>query len=357
MNNTPLFYKDEPIFGLDIGFSSIKVMQISHSNKKIRTVAGYGTADFDSKAIKDGVIVNPEVLAKTIHDLFSNGLTGNITTKRVAISIPASRTFNRVVRLPNMSKKDLAEAVRLEAEQYIPVPIEDLYIDFSITEKGKEETELFVVAAPCKLVDSYMVLADMLGLEVAAIETSISALSRLFTLTDQSDVPTILVDLGSVSSDLTVFDKTILVTSTIAGGGDKFTNMIAESLKVTKQEAQIIKIKYGLSLSKKQKEITTGVKPFLDELIKEFRRMIRYYEERTATKSKITQIVTTGGGANMPGLAEFMTNSMRLPVRMCNPWQYLKFHKSQTPSNYERSIYLTVAGLALMDGTEIFSND
>jgi Tfp pilus assembly PilM family ATPase len=82
--------------------------------------------------------------------------------------------------------------------------------------------------------------------------------------------------------------------------------------------------------------------------------MIRYYEERGETDRKIGQIVTMGGGANMPGLSDFMTNNLRLPVRMCDPWQHLKFDHLQPPNSIEKSLYVTVAGLALMNPSEIY---
>jgi Tfp pilus assembly PilM family ATPase len=90
----------------------------------------------------------------------------------------------------------------------------------------------------------------------------------------------------------------------------------------------------------------------LDQLVKEIRRNIRYYEERSNTDKKIGQIVTMGGGANMPGLSEYMTSTLRLPVRMCDPWQHLDFEGLQPPNTVEKSMYVTVAGLALVTPKE-----
>lgn len=354
MTNSLLFYKDKPIFGLDIGFSTLKAMQINRDGKK-RTVTGYGFANFESSAIIDGVIVNPEALAKAAQALFENNLIGSIDTRRVALAIPAARTYNRSVQLPKLSRKELNEAVRLEAEQYIPIPLDDMYLDYDIIWETKDELELLVVAVPKKIVDSYVMLTRLLGLEVAAIETTIGSGTRLFIQAEESSVPTVLIDFGSVSSDITIYDQTLIVTGTVHGGGDSFTNLISDSLKVTKQEAHVIKTKYGLGLSKKQKEITDGLEPLLTQHTKEIKRMIRYYEERSLTEHKIGQVVTMGGGANMPGLSEYFTNQLRLPVRMCNPWQELDFAGLQPPNSVEKSMYITVAGLALMEPREIFA--
>ncbi len=353
MNNT-YFYQDKPVFGLDIGFSSLKVMQIDWIGKQ-QVVSGYGVTSFDPRAIKDGVIVEPELIAKMMKELFDKNIIGEITTRRVTASIPASRTFNRTMTLPKMNKKDLVEALRMEAEQYIPVPIDELYMDYSVIEETDKNIELLAVAAPKKIVDSYVALTRIAGLETVALETSISASGRLFVQAEQSDVPTILIDFGEISSDITIYDDGLIVTGTVPGGGDIFKDLIAAKLKVSKQEAHVIKTKYGLGMSKKQKEITDALTPVLEQLMKEIRRIIRYYEERSTTKRKISQVVTMGGGANMPGLSEYITDVLRLPSRMCDPWQHLDFSDLQPPNTVEKSMYVTVAGLSLLNPKEVFA--
>lgn len=355
-NTNTYFYHDKPIFGLDVGHSSIKVMQMDEkqTHKHERTVAGYGVTSFDPEAVKDGIIVDPESIAKVVQDLFKNRLVGEITTRRTAVSVPASRTFNRAMTLPPMKKQDIEEAVRLEAEQYIPMPIDDLYMDYSIIAQSEKGIDLLAVAVPKKIVDSHITLTRLLGLEAVTMETSIGAASRLFVQAEQSDVPTVLIDLGSLSSDITIYDNALVVTGTVPQGGDNFSELIARQLGVSHEEAHVIKTKYGLGLSKKQQEITQGLTPALEQLGKEIRRMIRYYEERTATENKIRQVVTMGGGANMPGLSEHLTNVLRLPVRMCDPWQHMDFDGLQPPNSTEKSMYVTVAGLALINPREIF---
>ncbi len=354
MNDTK-FYHDKPVFGIDIGFNSIKVMQMNNTSGN-RQVIGYGVTSFDKSAMEDGVITEPEKIAEAVHKMFENDIVGKITTRRVAVAIPASKTFNRTIQFPKIdNQKELDEAVRFEAEQYIPVPLEQLYMDYGVVTQTDKGTEVLATAVPKKIVDSYMTTMKLLGLEPIAVETTINASGRLFLHAEQSDEPSILIDFGSLSSDITIFDKTLVVTGTVSGGGDNFSDLISKKLNVTQEEAHIIKTKYGLGVSKKQAEITEALKPILDQLIKEIKRMIRYYEERKTVEGKIGQVVTLGGGANMPGLSEHMTNLLRLPVRMCDPWQSLQFGKLQPPNSIEKSMYVTVAGLALLRSQEILS--
>jgi len=265
------------------------------------------------------------------------------------MAIPAYRTFTRAISLPGLKPKELHDAVQLEAEQYIPLPLEELYLDYSVIRADKDTTEVFAVAVPRKIVDSYLSLAKITGLEVVAIETTLGGAAQLFAEDSQSDLASVIIDFGSLSSDISIFDKKITVTGTVQGGGSVFTENIRKALNVSQAEANIIKNKYGLGLSKKQPEIRGALEPTLQQIVREIRRMIRYYEERYGTERPINQVVTLGGGANMPGLADYLTDALRLAVRACEPWQYFAHKGLQVPSIADRPMYATVAGLALLD--------
>lgn len=353
--DTQLLYTDKPLFGLDFGTSCLKVMQVDTKNNKKPSVLGYGTAFFDINAMKDGVIVDYETIAKAAKKLFEEHLVGSITTHRVAISVPASRTYTREMTLPKMSHKELAIAVTTEAEQYIPRPLNELCLDYTINSETNEEMIVYTVAVPRNITDSYLMLAEILGLEAVLIEPTIGASTRLLTHDNNSkSVPSVFLDFGTASADISIYDKFINVTGTVPCGGDLFTQRISESLGVTEREATIIKTKYGLGVSKKQDQILAAVEPLLEKTTKEIKRMIRYYEERGNQKSAIGQVITTGGGANMPGLTDYLTSSLRLPTRMFDPWQIFDYGKLQPPSYAERSLYMSVAGLALAQPKEVF---
>lgn len=348
------FFKDKPIFGFDIGHGSLKVMQIERGGKHSRVV-GYGTATFDPSAIQDGIITDHAAIAKATHALFKNRLIGDITTRRTVVAIPSYRTFTRLISLPPLTGKELKEAVSIEAEQYIPMPLSELYMDYNVISRDAEKIDLFAIAVPRNIVDSHLRLMDVLGLETVGVGTTIDAAGQLFLEDKQSDVPAILVDFGSLSADITIFDKHMLFSGTVSGGGEVFTERIRETLGVSHAEAHIIKTKYGLSASKKQKEIVAALDPVLSQLAQEIRRMIRFYEDRYGSERKITQIVTLGGGANMPGLSDYLTSNLRLAVRACDPWEYCEFHGLQPPSKADKPMYATVMGLSFIRPQELFS--
>ncbi len=360
----PNFYHDKPLFGLDIGHGSLKVMQLTEPPFDVDLkgyrpkVVGYGFTSFDKSAQDNGVVVQPEIIAKAAHKLFKDGLVGNINSRRVAVAIPAYRTFTRALELPKLQAKELEEAVELEAEQYISMPLEELYLDYKVVRQTETDIELFVVAVPRKIVDSYVDLTQILGLEAILIEPTLSSSGRLFSIGDTSNEPAFIIDFGTLSCDISVFDKDILVTGTVVqGGGANFTNAIKSKLDVTLEEAGLIKTRYGLGASKRQKEIEEALAPTLGLIVKEIRRMLRYYEERYGQERPIKQIITLGGGANMPGLSEYLTSVLRMAVRHFDPWQYFNFKGLDPPSVADRPMYAIAAGLSLAHPKEVFKHD
>lgn len=355
MVKTPIVYRDKPVFGFDLGFDSIKVMQIDPEAKRQPRVLGYGYSEFNPKAMQNGVIVDPEEIAKSAYKLLTKELIGSIDTRRIVSSIPVSKSYNRILTLPIMPEGEIKEAVKLEAEQYIPVSIDDLYIDYQVGEKHDNKMDVLVVAAPSRIIDSYLQLFDLLGLDVSVVETSINASTRLVMHTEATDVPTLIIDFGSISTDISIFDTVLRLTGTVGTGGDQITDAIASKLNISQSQAHTIKTKYGIASSKKQRQIVEAVSPLLDKIVTEVKKMDKFYQDRTVgdKSKKIEQVIILGGGANMPGLSDYLTDKIRIATRTCNPWLNLDFGDLQPPHQLEKTLYATSAGLSLLTPKEI----
>jgi type IV pilus assembly protein PilM len=349
-----LFYKDKPVFGIDIGRNSVKLMQIDQDEKK-PTAIGYGSASFDPKAIERGVIIDHESVVKAIYELMTSQIVGRITTDRVAVSIPNAYSFSRSIVLPKMETNELQLAVKAEAEQSIPMPIDDLYFDFTIARQLDDGTqEIQLVACPKVIIDSYNGVFDALGLTVALFESNIAAVTRMVVQSEEHDVTTLIVDFGSTACDLSIYDSnTIRITGTVDCSGENITNRLAEVLGVSKQQAHSIKTRYGLQVSKKQSQILSAVEPEINKLINEIRKVVRYFSDRAGKDVKIGQIIILGGGANLPGLSGYITDKTRIPTRLCAPWNNLTFGKLQPPHELETTLYTTAGGLSLISPKEL----
>lgn len=342
----PVFYKDKPLFGFDIGNGSVKIVQLGFSGSQV-FLEGYGSSTFEPSALIEGEVTNYEVVASSVKELFERNLTGQISTDAVAVSLPVSHSFSRIISLPEMEDKDLVDAIRLEAEQYIPVNIDDLYLDYQLVEKKDGNMEFVVAAAPKRVVDSYDTLFQILGLEAVVMEPSILSVTRLVRHAEESSIPTLVIDCGATTTDLIIYNRsTVRVTGTIKFGGNTITQALMESMNLTEPQANTIKSKYGLELSKKQAEITEALNIPLKALTNDIKKIIRYFEDREKDE-QVGQIIILGGGANLPGFSTYLTSALRIPTRLCGVWQNVDFGGLQPPNQLESSVYATAAGLAL----------
>jgi type IV pilus assembly protein PilM len=351
-----LFYKDKPVLGFDIGRSSMKVMQIVKDGKK-DVVIGYGAAPYDSKAVEQGVITDHEKIIQAAHKLLTSGLVGKITTRRVAVSLPNEFSFSRVISLPKISGRDLEVAVQDEINQSIPLSADKLYYDYSVSETPNDSLiEVQVVAAPKAIIDSYKGMFDALGLEIALIESNITATTRMVAHSEAHDVDTVIVDFGSSACDISVFDgSAIRATGTVDCSSERITQNIAAQLGINLQQSHSIKTRYGIEYSKKQDRIVKAAEPELNKLISEIRKVMRYFTDRDSANGQIKQIIILGGGANLPGLANYITNKARVATRLCYPWSNLSFGKLEPPLEFESTLYTTAGGLALVQAEELAS--
>ena len=347
--NVPLFYRDKPMLGFDIGHGTLKIVQLGRTKKGFTGVLGYGFTKFDASAVVNGEIKNFDIVASAAHTLVAEQFAGGITTTRAAVAIPVSESYMRTLTLPKMKKEDLEEAVRLETEQYVPVPVDELYIDFEETKISDEgEQEVLMVAVRKNVVDSYMRLFEFLGLEVGHVETTLISSVRAVTGALDTDEPVIIVDAGSQSSDLSIYDKTIRATGTTNGGGDTITKSIAKQMNTNERDAQTVKSRFGLLDSPHKEIIEKAVTPYFDGLVKEVKRMQRYYVERSKSSEPIKKIVVLGGGANMPGFSQKLAELTEMNVEICDPWRSINFSDLQIPSELETTIYTTSVGLAMV---------
>lgn len=216
------FYKDKPIIGLDISSTGIKLMSI---DPKRWLVNGYGSVDLDPLKMKEALEDDGSTfLTDSIKGLMADKIVGTLTSKRVAIAVPTARSYTRTFTLPSSAEKSLDEAVILEAEQYIPIPVSTLYIDYQIIERTKKTIVVLMSAVAKVIVDNITKSVEAAGLEPIIIEPSINSVGRVLTATEDGTLPTIIVDIGPASTDIAILDRgAIRVTGGIAIGGNTFT--------------------------------------------------------------------------------------------------------------------------------------
>jgi type IV pilus assembly protein PilM len=302
------FYKDKPIIGLDISNTGIKIMS---ADPKKWLVDGYGSIDLDPLKIKEAFEnENSTYLTDSIKLLRQEKNFGNLLGNRVVIAIPTARSYTRTFTLPSSAESSLDEAVILEAEQYIPIPVSTLYIDYEIIERGKKSITVLMSAVSRTILDNVTKSVEAAGLQPVLIEPSITSVGRVLTATEDGTLPTVIVDIGPASTDIAILDRgSIRVTGGIPIGGNSFTLDIAKKLNVALENAHQLKVLNGLSAGPRQQKIRDALNPNLERILAEIKKVIRYYNERISTDRKLEQLLVVGGGSNVPGIGEYFTEN------------------------------------------------
>ncbi|UTX51467.1 type IV pilus assembly protein PilM [Candidatus Saccharibacteria bacterium TM7i] len=339
------FYKDTPLIGLDISSSGIKVMSV---DSKKWLVNGYGSIDVDPKKMREAIEDSSSTfLADTIVDLMQNKLIGTITGTRVAVAVPTAKSYTRTFTLPASAEKSLDEAVSLEAEQYIPIPISTLYIDYQIIERKNKTITVLMSAMSRTIIDNITKNIEAAKLFPTLIEPSINSVGRVLTATEDGTLPTVIVDIGPTSTDIAILDKgSIRVTGGIPIGGNTFTLDVAKKMNVSLENAHQLKVLNGLSAGPRQQRLRTALSPSLDAIITETRKVMRYYTERIDTERKLEQLLIVGSGSNVPGIGDYFTENIVIAARVASPWQKLDFGTIEEPQKQLRPRFITVAGAA-----------
>lgn len=339
-----LFFKDKPVIGIDISSTGVKVMAV---DPKRSLVLGYGSLDLDPRLVKESLEAQNDYLGESITKLINEKLIGSLPSNHAIVSIPTAKSFSRTFKLPSSAEKNLKEAVEIEADQYIPIPLSALYLDYQVIERDKKEITVLMSAVSRVVIDNCVRAVKAAKLRPILIEPSISAVGRLITIAEDGHLPSVIVDIGPASTDIAVLDRgSIRVTGGLPIGGNTFTLDIAKKLGVAVENAHQLKVINGLSAGPKQQKIQGALEPNLDRIAVEIRKVMRYYSERLSPDRKLEQLLIVGAGSNVPGIGEYFTNDLVMPARVASPWQMLDFGKLPEPAKQFRSRYITVAGLA-----------
>ncbi len=344
----PLIYKDAPQFGFDLGTHSVKVVQLHRAGHKTK-VQGYGEGYFSPDAMAEGIVVDPVEIATAIRPLLRKLTYGKITARRVVAGIPATKLFTRVLQLPQMDTADLTQAIHYEVEQYVPVPVNDLYIDYEIITPAKDadsQMNVLMTAAPRAIVDSYIKLFDTLGFEVAAIEADMAAVVRALVQAGDASEASLIMNVGSVSADLAVYDHETPLSGSVPVGGDQQIDALMQALGIKLDQATEIKAKFGLGPSGMRPKIAAALEPSMQTMIREVKNVMKFYQGG-GNKKAITKLVLTGGAARMPGFDEYIHTALNLPLAVANPWNNLTLPHPPSGFQKEGLTYSTAIGLAL----------
>lgn len=316
--------------GIDIGSSAVKMVECaSHSGRARLVTYGYAEADLNvMHASSPEDEQRAAAVIKRVHE------ESRVSTRKTIAALPNFSVFSATISLPYMSKKELAQAVTWEAKKFVPLPIEDMVLDWRPLDqdpdkekkkKKKEDEEgaqqeyqrILITAAPKDLVERYVRIFKMAELELVAMETESFALERSLVGRDPSVI--MLVDLGAFSTDITIVESGIPVLSrSIDVGGATITKAIAQSLNIADKRADQFKQDIGFS-----SQTTNNIPKIIENTISPIINEIKYSFDLFQGRNKsdvVEKIVLTGGSSVVPGLTDYLKEILHINVYVGDPW-------------------------------------
>lgn len=338
--------------GLDIGFSSIKMVVVSQKDNAPKLISLGMVA-----SPKPGIVSDAELDLESVSQAIKT-LVEEVKppTKDVVIALPESRIFTRVIYdLPFLSNEELSQAIVYAAEEFVPMPIQDVNLNYQVIfrspHKGpNSRTVVFVVASPKTLINKYISVLQNAGLRPQSIETEVIAVSRALVTNNQFSPTTLIIQLGALTTDYAVVSEgLILLTRSISTGGIALTRAIAQSFNFELVQAEEYKKVYGVLEDQLEGKLYQILKPIVDVIVAEGRRVIQAHEGQNPQLG-VKRVVLTGGGAQLPGIVQFFANSLGLEVQEADPWSGVQMDPNlKSKIANEGPMYSVALGLALRE--------
>ena len=323
-----LSFNSNSLVGLDIGSSSVKAIELSVRSKgKEFDLTHLGVASLPSEAIVQGAFLNSGAIADAVREAIDNG---KIRTKNVAAAVSGHSVIVKKVSLPVMTREELDEQIRWEAEQYIPFDVNEVNLDFQILDDGARgegdgQMEVLLVAAKKDLIDDYVQVITEAGLTPAIIDVAAFAVENAFESNYEisRDEVVALVNIGAQVVNINILTQGApAFTRDITTAGNQYTEEIQKTLSVSFDEAERIKLggrRSDQSQDVVPQEVEHAMQSVTETVIGEISRSLDFFAATTA-ESNISRVVLSGGGANVAGFEKAFRDRTGLPVEIMNPF-------------------------------------
>lgn len=360
----PKFLNLQPeIFSIDINDLSLRIVKLKKKHKHFGLVLANEVA-MDPGIVQDGIVQDQEALARIIKNVCSTVKGKKLGTKYVIASLPEEKSFSQVIQMPKMSDEELAQSVPFEAENYIPLTIDKVYLDFQTIyphqkKANQDHLDLLINVMPKPIVDSYVWCLKKAGLIPCILEIESQAVIRSLLKKEEADMSLLFIDLGGSTTTFIIYSgNSVRFTSSVPISSVQLTQAIA-ALGITVEEAEGLKMKYGLD-PEGDPNIAKAMGPILSDLAQQIKKYVTFYRDHVSheyvqTDGSIEKIILSGGGANLKQLPEFLGKELGIPVELGNPLTNISFNKKTDsmliPENKIMS-FTTALGLAIRGASD-----
>lgn len=347
--------------GIDIGRKEVKIIRLEKSGEHFKLV------DYGSQEVMEGAkVFDPEQIksSHTIAALSSLLSDMGINPKRVKnlVSSMSGRQVNlKEIKMVEMPSEEIESSLQFEARKHIPLDGTDAIMDYQILGEDPKELDkvnILLVASTKKSLEQHLEIMKNAGLKPGLVDSDPLAVTNSYIAKNPfpDNGALVLLNIGALSTTIVVWGRGEQYFSReINIAGHHFTKAIADKTDVDYQKAERLKIENGISQLHSGVETATdsGESSFsiavadrsiFDDFVEELRRSLRYYAKQT-NQSFFQKILLTGGSANLPGLAQFISEKLNVPVELYNPTLQLQSEEISTMSNPWK--YSVAIGLAL----------
>ncbi len=313
-------------FGLDIGTTAIRLVQLRGGNPK--ALVKYAFAPLDSKIAMSDSKADQQKLAQTLRDLLEQA---NIATRNVAVGVSSDRVFTTVVDIDRLTPDELAKTIRYQADSLIPTPLNESKLDWAVigdSPKDKTKVEVLLTSVTNQFVENRLDMLESIGLNVIAFEPDSIALTRAIIPSDAT-APHMLLDIGNKATDLIVtMEGSPRLIRSIPTGSEAILKAAMQNLNIDEKQAQQFVFKFGLAKGKLEGQIYNAIIGTVDILTSEIEKSIKFFQARY-TGTKLERIIVTGGASALPEFPLYLANKFGLNVEIGNAWRNVSFPASR----------------------------
>jgi len=346
-----LFGKKKIVAGLDVGSSSIKMVELSGKMNSLNLV-GLGFENLPDDTIVDGQIMELNVVADVINNICANH---QMSANQVVTGVSGHSVIIKNIVLPPMSQEELEESIDWHAEEHIPYDLADVSLDYHITAEAEESTSVLIAACKRERIDNIKQAIQLAGKLPVVIDVDTFALQNCYEvnyLPDDSQVVTLL-NIGASTMNVNIVKgNRSLFTRDITVGGSQFTDVLQRSLGISFQQAEAVK--RGVMEAAEGVE-EKSIEPLINDVTEivamEIQKTFDFYRATTEDSEVVVQkILISGGGSKLAGLAEDLSTRLELPVEVLDPFRQIKVDTRKFDPDYLSEIMPEMAvavGLAV----------
>jgi len=339
-------FANKSFLGIDIGAYSIKIVELKKENNKARLVS-YGFSEREKIETKDNLQSGIGHSAKLINKILNEA---GMKSREAIAALPTFSVFSSILNLSYVDNKDLAAAVHWEAKKVIPLPLDDMVLDWKKIEDGEgnknNNIKILLTGAPRNFVKKYIDIFKEAKVNLLSLETETFSLIRSLLGNDKSSV--MIVEMGANTTDISIIDKSIPIFSrSIDVGGMTITKGISNSLNIGQARAEQFKYDLGISsMASREDIIPKTVIETISPIINEVKYTINLFQSKD--EKKIEKVILSGGSALLINFTNYLSKILDKQVIIGNPWARVSYPVELEPLLYEIGPRMSAAiGLAM----------